>query len=118
MSTQTAPPTTRQLANRLRSALEWLDSNGDVLPGNWNLDMHASGRLEIGWHRGQNDMARVAATLLALYGEPDYRDDAKGGVTLTWSREGDRPSLRAYVVPYAVGGGSVFAELLEGDVSE
>ena len=65
MTAQTAPPTTRQLANRLRSALEWLDSNGDVLPGNWNLDMHASGRLEIGWHRGKNDMARVATTLLA-----------------------------------------------------
>ena len=94
MSTQTEAPTTRQLANRVRSALEWIDANADWLPGGWwfaSRDDH----VELTWHSTADAILDAAAALTVRFGTP--RAQSTSVAYLTWAPEGERPELTVFL---------------------
>ena len=82
---------TRELANRLRTALGWIDSHADSIPGGWALFAYPNAAgVGMTWIDG--DAATVEA-LTHLLGGPEPHPD---GDIWTWRAEGDRPRLDVY----------------------
>ena len=96
MSTQTDAPTTRQLASRVRSALEWIDANADWLPGDWRLATRRS-HIELNWYSAISPVAilEVAAALTVHLGTPHAQSTSVA--YLTWAPEGARPELTVFL---------------------
>lgn len=96
MSTQTAAPTTRQLANRVRSALEWIDDNADWLPGDWRLATRY-GHVELTWHSAASPVAILdaAVALTVRFGTPHAQSTSVA--YLSWAPEGVRPELTVFL---------------------
>ena len=82
---------TRELANRLRSALGWIDAHADHLPGGWGFTSWAGvAGPSMSWLHAD---ATTVETLTHLLGDPEVDGD---GEIFTWRAEGDRPGLNVY----------------------
>ena len=102
MTTTTTAPNTREQANRLRSALEWIDSNADSLPAGWSLELSPADPVHVDWHidhlqrltPGHN--RETLLDLASQFGAPEFTrvGDVEWG---TWAAEGSRPELTVFM---------------------
>lgn len=97
MSTTTSTPTTRQLANRLLSTLDWLAGHQEALPGGWVMRSYPdNGPNELVWtptFNTEDDLLAVLTYLRDRLGPGEGKQSRLGVTWVAWSAEGDRPRL-------------------------
>ena len=110
MSTQTAPPTTRRLANaeaanRLLTIHGWIKDHEEILPPGWDLDLRMyrpdPDSAALAWFEGSGAPIDILADLVEQFGEPTYRRNVTGCSCsyARWPGEGIRPELVVYDLP-------------------
>ena len=92
--------TTPVLANRVRTALGWIDDNAHVLPGDWHMTVVAGGRVTLKW--ADPTCADYTRGLLERhFGDPNTA--AHAFTEAWWPEEGARPELRVLGVTIRAG---------------
>ena len=84
--------TTRTIANRVRTALAWVDDHADTLPGGWWLQAGEAGAT---LHWLDREAADYTRSLLEREFGPGT-DHNYGQTDTTWPPEGDRPELSVF----------------------
>ena len=84
--------TARQFANRVRTALEWLEDHADDLPEPTGLTIYGVSRPELVWHDDAS-YAYWAGLLSRKFGH-GVESTTTSYVHTSWPAEGDRPVLR------------------------
>ena len=88
-------PTTREQANRLLTAYEWIKDRQDVLPDGWELRAD-SGPLHVYWPTTCDQRAAAFAYLTHELGQGTEGHYAYGQRWIGWPAEGGRPRLTIY----------------------